>query len=149
IDGGRLAAKRLVEDGDVEILGDLRPVGHLERDVLVIVEHGAAMRHGLVLSNDGWIYSAVTVARRMAAVHRLASAAMKAAASGGDSVPGCMPSGRSLAAISSERNTSRMVSLSFDTIAGGVLGGAEMAFQVSDSKSLTPDSAMVGMSGAS
>ena len=37
------AAEVLVEDLDVEVALDLRPVGHRERDVLVVVEDRAAI----------------------------------------------------------------------------------------------------------
>src|SRR4026208_2515587 len=43
--------------------------------------------------------------------------------------------------------TSFTALLSFATIAGGVFGGAAIAFHVPDSKSLTPTSSSVGISG--
>ena len=38
-------AEVVVEYGDVDIARDLRPVGHGQRDVLIVVENGAAQRH--------------------------------------------------------------------------------------------------------
>ncbi len=41
------SAQPFIEDFDIEIAGDARPVGHGEGHVLVVVENGAAQfRHG-------------------------------------------------------------------------------------------------------
>src|SRR5262245_2072951 len=53
------------------------------------------------------------------------------------------------ACVSGAINTSLMAALSLATMGGGVFGGAEIAFQVSDTKPASPASCMVGTSGSS
>src|SRR5262249_23686340 len=45
-DHARLVAEGAVEHFYLDVVRDRRPVGHLHRHVLIVVEHGAAVGHG-------------------------------------------------------------------------------------------------------
>src|SRR5215831_16572318 len=82
-------------------------------------------------------------------LQRWLSALMKAAASAGVIASGVVLSFFRRSWTSGILRMSTIAALSLATIAGGVFGGAEIAFQVSEMKSGTPASMKVGMSGRS
>jgi hypothetical protein len=42
--------ERLIENLNIDVVGDFRPIGHRERDILVIVKDCAAKRHQLLVA---------------------------------------------------------------------------------------------------
>src|SRR5258707_12126905 len=87
-------------------------------------------------------------AARITSPQRAVAALRKAAMSAGEPPAGCMLMVARRARISGRAKTSFMAALILSTIAFGVLGGAAIAFQVSERTSGTPASAMVGISGS-
>src|SRR6202051_1021111 len=87
------------------------------------------------------------LAARITSPQRAVSARTKAAMAAGEPPAGCMLMVARRLRISGSANTSFMAALIFSMIGFGVLGGAAMAFQVSERKFGTPASAMVGISG--
>src|SRR5215471_20725548 len=72
---------------------------------------------------------------------------MKVFAASGAPPTGVMFMLRRCSVVAGSLSTALMASLSLATIAAGVFGGAASAFQLSERKSLTPASSMVGTSG--